>query len=156
MFTVNPDASQVTFLPGCSGRHVHGTFHWQSGLIEFDPAAKTISGLVIVWAVSGDSGNKSRDRNMHDNVLQSEQFPLVTFAPKTYEGKLALSGNSAIQVSGIFTLLDTPHDITILMRIHIDGANLDAKGQFTIRYVQWGLKNPSVFIQGGKRGRHQP
>jgi hypothetical protein len=32
------------------------------------------------------------------------------------------------------------------MQIHIDGASLAAKGHFTVPYVKWGLKDPSIFI----------
>jgi hypothetical protein len=32
------------------------------------------------------------------------------------------------------------------MQLHIDGTSLTAKGHFTVPYVQWGLKDPSVFI----------
>jgi hypothetical protein len=32
------------------------------------------------------------------------------------------------------------------MQVHIDGSSLTAKGHFTVPYVQWGLKDPSVFI----------
>ena len=32
------------------------------------------------------------------------------------------------------------------MQIHIDGSNLTAKGHFTVPYVKWGLKDPSIFI----------
>ena len=50
-FHVNPDASQVAFALGGSGHHVEGTFHVQSGSIDFDPGAQKISGFVVVAAV---------------------------------------------------------------------------------------------------------
>jgi hypothetical protein len=49
-------------------------------------------------------------------------------------------------VSGVFTLLGTAHDLTIPMKIHIDGSKATAKGQFILPYVQWGLKNSSFMI----------
>jgi hypothetical protein len=75
-----------------------------------------------------------------------DQFTTVSFAPKTYTGTIAPSGESTIQVSGAFTLLDTPHDLTIPMQIHMDGSKATAKAQFAIPYVQWGLRNPSLLI----------
>jgi hypothetical protein len=50
-------------------------------------------------------------------------------------------------VTGVFTLLGAPHDLTIPMQIHIDGSKATAKGQFVVPYVQWGLKNPSFLIR---------
>ena len=145
-FTVTPEASQVAFALGGSGHHVNGTFHVQSGSIDFDPSAKTISGSVVVAAGSGDSGDKSRDKSMNSSVLDVAHFAEVTFVPKSYQGKLVATGDSTIQVSGVFTLHGTPHDLTVPMQIHIEGSSLTAKGSFTVPYVQWGLKDPSVFI----------
>jgi polyisoprenoid-binding protein YceI len=79
-------------------------------------------------------------------VLDTEHFAEVTFAPSSYQGTIAPSGDSTIQVSGTFTLHGTPHDLTVPMQLHIDGANLAAKGHFTVPYVKWGLKDPSIFI----------
>lgn len=145
-FTVNPDTSQIAFTLGGSGHHVQGTFHLQSGSIAFDPSAPMISGSVIVSAGSGNSGEPSRDKKMNTDVLDTGHFTEVTFAPSSYQGTIANSGDSTIQVSGIFMLHGTPHDLTVPMQIHIDGANLTAKGHFTVPYVKWGLKDPSIFI----------
>jgi polyisoprenoid-binding protein YceI len=145
-FTINPETSKVAFALGGSGHHVEGTFHVQSGQIEFDPGAQKISGSVIVTAGSGNSGEPSRDKKMNTEVLDTAHFAEVTFEPRSYQGTIATSGDSTIQVSGVFTLHGTPHDITVPMQIHIDGANLTATGQFTVPYVKWGLKDPSIFI----------
>jgi polyisoprenoid-binding protein YceI len=145
-FNVNPDASQVAFALGGSGHHVQGTFHVRSGSIDFDPGAQKISGSVIVAAGSGNSGEPSRDKKMNTDVLDTAHFADVSFAPSSYQGKIAPAGDSAIQVSGVFTLHGTPHDITVPMQIHIDGTTLTAKAQFTVPYVKWGLKDPSIFV----------
>ena len=144
--SVNPDTSQVAFTLGGTGHHVQGTFHVQRGSIDFDPSAQKISGSVIVAAGSGNSGEPSRDKKMNSDVLDTSHFTEVTFAPSSYQGTIAPSGDSTIQVSGIFTLHGTPHDLTVPMQVHIDGANLTAKGRFTVPYVKWGLKDPSIFI----------
>jgi len=145
-FNVNPDASQVAFTLGGSGHHVQGSFHVQKGSIDFDPGTQKISGSVIVAAGSGNSGDSGRDKNMNTSVLDTAHFAEVTFAPSSYQGTLAASGDSTIQVSGVFTLHGTPHDLTLPMQIHIDGTNLTAKGHFTVPYVKWGLKDPSIFV----------
>lgn len=145
-FTVNADASQVAFSLGGSDHGTHGTFHVQSGMIDFDPSSTRISGSVVVAAGSGDSGNKSRDHKMTTEVLDAAHFAEVTFVPQSYQGTIASSGDSTIQVSGIFTLHGTPHQMTVPMQIHIEGAACTAKTQFSVPYVKWGLKDPSVFI----------
>ena len=61
-FTVNPDSSTVTFTLAGTGHHVQGTFHAQSGLVEFDRSATKISGSIVVAAGSGNSGEASRDK----------------------------------------------------------------------------------------------
>jgi len=144
-FTVNPEASQVAFA--LTGSHaVNGTFHVQTGSIEFDRTTNTISGSVVVAVGSGDSGDANRDKKMKGDVLDVAHFSDVSFAPKSYQGAIATSGDSTIQVTGVFTLHGTPHDLTVPMQLHIEGASLTAQTHFTVPYVQWGLKDPSWFV----------
>jgi polyisoprenoid-binding protein YceI len=145
-FAVNPDASEVKIKLNTTHEVVNGTFHVQSGSIEFDPSATKISGVVVVAAGSGKTGNDSRDKKMNKDILKVDQYTTVSFAPKTYTGTISVPGDSTIQVSGVFTLLGTPHDLTIPMQIHIDGTKSTAKARFVVPYVQWGLKNPSFLI----------
>jgi hypothetical protein len=83
---------------------------------------------------------------MNKDILKVEQYATVSFEPKTYSGVLALSGDSNLQVTGIFTLLGTPHEITIPILVHLDGTTATAKAHFVVPYVTWGLKNPSFLI----------
>jgi polyisoprenoid-binding protein YceI len=145
-FTINPDASKVAFALGGNTHHVDGTFHVQSGSIDFDRSAQKISGSVVVGAGSGDSGDSGRDKKMNTDVLDVAHYAEISFVPKSYQGSVAASGDSTIQVTGVFTLHGTPHDLTVPMQIHIDETTLTAKTQFQIPYVQWGLKDPSIFV----------
>jgi len=145
-FTVNPDASKVAFSLGGNTHHVDGTFHVQSGAINFNRSTQSISGSVIVSAGSGNSGDQGRDKKMNTDVLDVAHYADISFVPKSYQGAIVAIDDSTIQVSGVFTLHGTPHDMTAPMQIHIDGASLTAKTHFTIPYVKWGLKDPSIFI----------
>jgi polyisoprenoid-binding protein YceI len=105
-----------------------------------------MSGSVVVLAGSGKTGNGSRDKKMNKDILKVEQYATVSFEPKSYAGTIAASGDSTIQATGIFTLLGTPHEITIPMIVHLDSATATAKAHFVVPYVQCGLKNPSFLI----------
>jgi ribosomal protein S11 len=63
-FNVNPDTSEVKRKLNTTHEVVNGTFHVQSGSINFDRTASHISGMVIVAAGSGKTGNGSRDKKM--------------------------------------------------------------------------------------------
>lgn len=145
-FSVTPDACKVRMKLNTTHEVVNGTFYIQSGSIDFDRSAHQISGIVIVIAGSGKTGNDSRDKKMNKDVLKTDQFTSVSFAPKSYQGNIASSGNSSIQVSGVFTLLGIAHDLTIPMQIQMDGQKTLVKAHFVVPYVDWGLKNPSFLF----------
>jgi polyisoprenoid-binding protein YceI len=145
-FVVNPDASEVKMTLNTTHEVVNGSFHVQSGFIEFDRGDRKMSGSVVVSAGSGNTGNDSRDKKMKKDILQVEQHATVSFEPKSFAGALAPAGDSTLQVTGIFTLLGTPHEITIPMLVHMEGPVAKAKAHFIVPYVQWGLKNPSFLI----------
>ncbi len=145
-FVVNPDASEVKMTLKTTHEVVNGAFHLQSGSIGFDHSNPQMSGSVVVLAGSCKTGNDSRDKKMNKDILKVEQYETVSFEPKIYTGAIAPSGDSTIQLTGIFTLLGTPHEITLPMLIHLDGTSATAKAHFVVPYVQWGLKNPSFMI----------
>ena len=145
-FAVNPEASEVKMTLNTTHEVVNGSFHIQSGSIEFDLGAPKMSGSVVVLAGSGKTGNGSRDKKMNKEILEVEQHATISFEAKSYAGAIASSGDSTIQVTGIFILLGTPHEITIPMLVHLEGSTATAKGHFAVPYIQWGLKDPSFFI----------
>jgi polyisoprenoid-binding protein YceI len=100
----------------------------------------------VVAAASGRSGSEARDKRMTKDILFASHYAEVSFVPQSYEGALSLTGDSTIQVTGVFTLRGTPHELTVPMKVHIAGAQWTAKGRFAVPYVKWGLKDPSTFV----------
>jgi YceI-like domain len=145
-FVINPDASEVKMTLKTTHEVVNGTFHVQSGSIEFNRDTSRMSGSVVVLAGSGKTGNDGRDKKMKMDVLQVDQHATVSFEPKTYTGAISSSGDSTIQVTGVFSLLGMPHEITVPVLVLLDGASTTTKTHFVVPYVQWGLKNPSFMF----------
>ena len=145
-FVVNPDASEVKMTLKTTHELVNGTFHIQSGSIEFDRSTSKMSGSAVVLAGSGKTGNGSRDKKMNKDILEVEQHATVSFEPKSYAGVIAPSGDSTIQATGTFTLLGAPHEITIPILVHLEGTTATAKAHFVVPYIQWGLKDPSFLF----------
>ena len=144
-FDVNPDASEVKMTLKTTHELVNGTFQIQSGSIEFDRSNPKMSGSVVVLAGSGKTGNDSRDKKMNKDILKVEQYATVSFEPKSYTGTIAPSGDSTIQVSGVFTLLGTPHDLTIPMQIHIEGSR-QRRSAFRRPLCSVGSQEPELHV----------
>src|SRR5882757_6836650 len=138
-FAVNPGASEVKMTLKTTHELVNGAFHIQSGSVEFDRNTPKMSGSVVVLAGSGKTGNGSRDKKMNKEILRVEQYATVSFSPRSYGGVIASSGDSTIQVTGIFTLLAMPHEVTVPLLVHLEGTTATAKAHFSVPYIQWGL-----------------
>ncbi len=94
-FAVNPDASEVKMKLNTTHEVVSGIFRVQSGSIDFDRTTSHISGVVIVAAGSGKTGNDSRDKKMNKDILKVDTIRHPSLShPKTYNGMIAASGDS--------------------------------------------------------------
>lgn len=150
-YTVDAGHSTVHFSLGDTLHQFGGVFHISSGSIDFDRTTGAMSGRIVVDAASGDSGSAARDKKMTNQELKAKSFPSVVFEPNGFTGTVAHAGPSQIQVKGIFTLLGQPHPLTIPMTVQIDGDHCIVSGSFTVPYIAWGLKDPSMlFIRMGK------
>jgi polyisoprenoid-binding protein YceI len=143
---LDPANTRIEFTLGATLHSVHGTFALKSGTIQFNPSTGSAKGLVVVDATSGNSGNDGRDRKMHQEILESERYPEITFTPSKLSGKVALQGESSVQVDGIFKLHGTDHPLTLTLLVQAAGNSLTARTHIVIPYIAWGLKNPSTFL----------
>jgi polyisoprenoid-binding protein YceI len=138
--------SEVHFTLGDVLHTVHGSFRIQQGEIVFNPADGQASGAIVVDAVSGHSGNSGRDGRMAKEELKTETYKSVSFAPTRFTGEFHGSGDSTLQVHGVFTLLGVAHEIDVPMQVKVNGKQVQAVGAFTVPYVKWGLKDPSTLM----------
>ncbi len=142
---VNLDATQSTvhWTLRSSLHTVHGTFALKKGSLQIDPTTGKASGEIVADAASGKSGNDSRDRKMHKEVLESIRFSEVIFRPDNVNGKLAPRGESAVQLHGIFVLHGSEHELTVPVRANLAGDHWTGSARFSVPFIDWGLKNPS-------------
>lgn len=142
----DPGATKVEFTLGDVLHTVHGSFRLKSGQIHFDPSTGVAGGSLVVDASSGDSGNKTRDRKMNKEILETDRYPEAIFTPKRVLGQLAMQGGSQVQVQGTFRLHGADHDITLVVPAQVNGSQINLQTQFAIPYVKWGMKDPSTFV----------
>lgn len=145
-FQLDPAQTSVKFTLGAALHTVHGTFHLKRGALQFDPASGKVSGEIVVDAKSGESGNGSRDRKMHKEVLESEQYPEITFRPDRIEGAVASQGKSSLKVHGMFNIHGVDREITVPAEVEMSADHWTASVHFTVPYTKWGIKNPSTLF----------
>lgn len=143
---LDPAQSKVEFTLGDILHTVHGSFQFKRGEIQFDPATGAASGELVVDPNSGDSGNKTRDRKMKKEILETDKYPDASFTPQSVHGTLNPAGASKIEVAGIFTLHGSAHPLTVTVNVETNNGLLTADTSFVVPYVKWGLKDPSTFL----------
>ena len=143
---IDPARSEVHFTLGDVLHTVHGTFHIQQGEVTFNRTTGAAGGNIVVDALSGQSGNSMRDGRMARDELKAQSYKDVTFAPAHFTGEFKSSGDSALTVHGVFTLLGVAHEIDVPMQVQVNGNQVHAVGSFVVPYVQWGLKDPSTLM----------
>ena len=150
--TLRCDAAQTTanFTLSATLHTVHGSFRSKQGELHFDPTSGMISGEIVFDATSGQTGNDSRDKNMHKDVLESQRYPEISFRPDRAEGKVADGAPATLQVHGMFRIHGAEHEMTIPVEATLTNGQWTAHAQFKIPYIAWGMKNPSkAFIHVG-------
>jgi len=148
----DPATATVQFKLPATLHTVHGNFKLKRGAVRFDPATGKISGEMVVDATSGASGDDSRDRRMHKDILESAKYPEIVFTPDRVDGTVAPQGASQIQVHGVFRIHGAAHEITLPVEVRMNNGRASVTTSFTIPYVKWGMKNPStLFLRVGDK-----
>jgi polyisoprenoid-binding protein YceI len=143
---LDADQSKVHWTLGTTLHTVHGTFSFKNGSLRLDPESGKASGEIVVHATSGDSGNDSRDKKMHKEVLESAQYAEIVFRPDRVEGKVSRQGNFTVQVHGMFGLHGNEHELTVPVQAELAGDHWTGNAKFSVPFIDWGLKNPSTFL----------
>ncbi len=145
--TLDPAQTKVEFALDTTLHKVHGTFQLKSGQIHFDTVTGKASGAIIVDARSADSDNKSRDKKMHQEILESPKYAEIVFTPAQVRGSFDPQKSSQVDVIGTFRIHGQDHDLTMTITVQPGaGSQVQCDTQFTIPYVKWGMKDASTFL----------
>lgn len=145
-FHFYPADTTIKFTLGDILHTVRGSFLLKRGDAEYDPKTGAVRGAIVADATTGQSGNRSRDRHMHKDILETGKYPEIVFRPDRVEGTVASSGTSTVQVHGVFSIHDSDHEMTVPVRVQAFPDHWIADSHFTVPYVKWGIKNPSTLF----------
>ena len=143
---LDPARTTIEFTLPATLHTVHGSFKLKSGTVRFNTATGAASGEIVADAISGDTGNKGRDKKMHGEILESKRYPQITFSPKQMVGNVPTSGTAIVNMQGTFRIHGVEHAVTLTIPAQIAGENITATAEFDVPYVAWGMKDPSTFF----------
>ena len=145
--TLDPAQTKITFTLDTTLHDVHGTFQLKSGQIHLDKATGKASGAIIVDAQSGDTDNKSRDKKMHQEILESPKYPEFVFTPQQVRGSFDPQKASQVDIAGTFRIHGQDHELTMTIAVQpASPAQVQCDTHFAIPYVKWGMKDASTFL----------
>ena len=143
---LRPASTTIAFTLKATMHTVHGTATLDRGAFVFDTETGAASGEAVVAAPSAATGNKKRDKKMHNKVLLSAEHPQIRLRAASYEGTLSSEGASEITLVGTLELLGTEHPIRVALVVAIDGETATVESSFSVPYVEWGLDDPSTLV----------
>lgn len=144
VLVLDPAASKVSFTLGATGHDVHGALAVKSGRIAFDPATGEASGEIAIDLKSAETGNGSRDKTMHKEVLEDDTYPLAVFRAEKVRGTVAPSGPSQITLDGTLSFHGTDHKMSLPAKVDVRNGHVAAETEFPIPFIEWGLPDPSI------------
>ena len=146
-FELDPAKTEINFTLHDALHTVHGTFKLKRGSIHFDQARGKAGGELVIDVASGASGNGSRDKRMHKEILESLKYPEASFTPDSVKGRLDTEGESQLDLHGVFKIHGADHEMTLQLLVDaLGGGQYKATSHFSIPYVEWGIKDPSNFL----------
>lgn len=146
LLELDPARTLIAFKLDGSFHTTHGTFKLERGTVKAEPATGKAEGLILVDASSGESGNSACDKRMKESVLETGSYPNITFSPRRINGHREPDGDFQAKLTGVLLLHGTKHEIVLDTHGHLRGRRLTATCHFSIPYVEWGLKDPSVLF----------
>ena len=150
LLRLDPAACKVSFTLPATGHDVQGVLAVKSGEVLFDLPSGRASGELVVDAKSSATGNTSRDKKMHGEVLESEKYPLFVFKPEGIAGTLG-AGENTVTLSGKLSVHGSEHPFKLPATIRLEGDTVRGTTTFAVPFIDWGMKDPGIlFLRVGK------
>jgi polyisoprenoid-binding protein YceI len=143
---IDPARSAVRFRLAATLHTVHGEGRVVSGELRFEPAGGPARGAVVVDARSFVTGIAARDRNMHEQVLESQRFPEIRFEAERLELRSRSEDAAEVTLHGRFEIHGARHPLAVPARVAREGDALRIDAAFAVPYVRWGLRDVSTFV----------
>lgn len=144
---LDPAQTQVRWKLGADLHKVDGTFKLKSGEFIFNPSTGVAEGEILIDATTGESGNRDRDKRMHDEVLESARYPAIFFHPTQVKGAFKPGDTTQqVQAQGTFNIHGADHSMELPVKVETAGDMVTATTRFSVPYVAWGMKNPSKLL----------
>jgi polyisoprenoid-binding protein YceI len=143
---LDPTTTAINWTLNTNVHIVHGTFKLKSASFSIDPVTGNASGLIVIDATSGESGEPARDKRMHAAILESAKYPTITFRPTHVDGKVDLGAPGPVTLHGVMNLHGQDHPLDLTVNLAPQPAAAALTTHFAVPFVAWGLKDPSTFI----------
>ena len=153
VLSIDAAQSMVHWTLDSSLHTVHGTFRVKRGTLTVDPTSGKATGEIVVDAASGESGNDSRDKKMHNEVLESSHYAEVSFHPDHVEGAIAAQGTSNVKIHGVFSLHGMDHEFTAPAPGGIGRTEVEGFGDFRCPLRRLEIEKPEQFSAEGQARR---
>jgi polyisoprenoid-binding protein YceI len=115
---------------------------------QINPASLQITAksnsMTETSSVFTDQQKQIINKELHDIVLQPDQYPDITFRSTQVQGQKA-GGEYDLKITGDLTLHGTTRQITIPTKVTLSGDDLRAVGEFSIDRSDFHVKATSAF-----------
>jgi hypothetical protein len=146
IFLIDPAQSTLHWTLDTTLHLVHGTFTVKRGELTVDTTNGKTTGEIVADATSGKTDNDSRDKKMHQEILETPRFPEIVFRISQIEGFTSPSGKVPLKLHGVFLIHGAQHDMVIPGDADFAGDHWNGSAKFVVPYIEWGIKNPSNFL----------
>ncbi len=122
-----------------------------SGTLAFDSTGQVVSAQskIVVNVQNLTSNANGRDNYLRRNTLKTDQYPDVTFAPKSAEGMtfpLPASGNVSFKLLGDLTVRDVTTSVVWHVSATMNGSAAAGKASTSFAFADVKLDKPSVAL----------
>jgi polyisoprenoid-binding protein YceI len=146
LLILDAEETSVRFTLGATLHAVEGSVRAVSGEIRFYLEGGPAAGEVVIDALSAETGNDGRDRDMHKKVLESGRFGRFVLRPTELIGEVAEAGASQVELRGELEIHGSTHAVSLPSEVTVTGDRLAGTARLHVPYVEWGMKNPSKLL----------
>lgn len=128
---------------------VHGVAPLLSGTVDAEPAARgewTIRSRIVVPAGAMRTGNKSRNKKMREQVLETGRFPEIVFEARRVTADLSRfpkDQHLTVEVTGDLTVHGKAVRVKLPVDVFVRPDHVLLQGSFPLAWKQFGLADPS-------------